>query len=71
MEMSTEEQDEKDEEVDIIVRQTSYSREIALEMLKKHGTIEEVIKDYLGVTKKTETSVSTNQGIFKSIRKFL
>ena len=68
MEMSTEEQDEQ---LDIIVRQTSYTREDALELLKKHGSVEEVIKDYLGVEKKVDTSVSTNQGIFKSIRKFL
>ncbi len=68
MEMSTEEQDEQ---IDIILRQTTYTREDALELLKKHGSIEEVIKDYLGIKKKTETSVSTNQGIFKSIRKFL
>jgi hypothetical protein len=66
--MSTEEQDEQ---IDIILRQTTYTREDALELLKKHGSIEEVIKDYLGIKKKTETSVSTNQGIFKSIRKFL
>ena len=68
MEMSTEEQDEQ---IDIILRQTTYTRDEALELLKKHGSIEEVIKDYLGIKKKTETSVSTNQGIFKSIRKFL
>jgi len=58
-------------EIDIIVRQTSYTREVALELLKKHGSVEEVIKEYLGVTKKVETCVSTNQGIFQSIRKFL
>ena len=68
MEMSTEEQDEQ---LDIIVRQTSYTREDALELLKKHGSVEEVIKVYLGVQKKVDTSVSTNQGIFKSIRNFL
>ncbi len=68
MEMSMEEQDEQ---VDVIVRQTSYTKEVALELLKKHGSVEEVIKDYLGVTKKVESAVSTNQGIFKSIRKFL
>jgi hypothetical protein len=60
-----------EEEINIIVRQTSYSREKSLELLKLHGTVEEVIKDYLGVTKKVEQSVSTNQGIFKSIRNFL
>lgn len=68
MEIFTEEQDEQ---LDIIVRQTSYTREDAIELLKKHGSVEEVIKDYLGVEKKVDTSVSTNQGIFKSIRKFL
>jgi len=57
--------------INIILRQTSYTREVAEDLLKKHGSVEEVIKDYLGVEKKVETSVSTNQGIFKSIRKFL
>ena len=70
MEMSTEEE-EKESLVNIILRQTSYTREVAVDLLKKHGSVEEVIKDYLGVQKKVETTVSTNQGIFKSIRKFL
>jgi hypothetical protein len=60
-----------EEEINIIVRQTSYSREKSLELLKLHGTVEDVIKDYLGITKKVEQPVSTNQGIFKSIRNFL
>jgi len=59
------------EEVDIIIRQTSYTREKSLELLKLHGTVENVIKEYLGITKKVEEPVSTNQGIFKSIRNFL
>ena len=59
------------EEVNIIIRQTSYTRERSLELLKLHGTVEEVIKEYLGITKKVEEPVSTNQGIFKSIRNFL
>ena len=59
------------EEVDIIIRQTSYTREKSLELLKLHGTVEEVIKEYLGITQKVEEPVSTNQGIFKSIRNFL
>jgi hypothetical protein len=70
MEMSTEEE-ERLANINIILRQTSYTREVAEDLLKKHGSVEEVIKDYLGVQKKVETSVSTNQGIFKSIRKFL
>ena len=69
MEMSTEEG--RLANINIILRQTSYTREVAEDLLKKHGSVEEVIKDYLGVEKKVETSVSTNQGIFKSIRKFL
>ena len=71
MEMSKEEEEEIKEEIAIIIRQTSYSKEEALELLKKHGSIEEVIKEYLGIKKKTEHAVSTNQGIFKSIRNFL
>ena len=62
---------ERNEEVNIILRQTCYTREKSLELLKIHGTVEEVIKDYLGITKKVEEQVSTNQGIFKSIRNFL
>jgi hypothetical protein len=71
MEMSSEEQEERSDEINIIVRQTSYTREVAEDLLKKHGSVEDVIKEYLGITKKVETPVSTNQGIFKSIRKFL
>jgi hypothetical protein len=63
--------DSYEEEINVIVRQTSYTREKSLELLKLHGTVEEVIKDYLGVTKKIEEPVSTNQGIFKSIRNFI
>ena len=59
------------EEVNMIIRQTSYTREKCLELLKIHGTVEDVIKEYLGITKKIEEPVSTNQGIFKSIRNFL
>jgi hypothetical protein len=64
-------QESYEEEINIIIRQTSYTREKSLELLKIHGTVEEVIKEYLGITKKVESSVSTNQGIFKSIRNFL
>jgi len=71
MEMSNEEQDEIEEEIVIILRQTSYTREVAIELLKKHGSVEEVIKEYLGIKKKEDIPVSTNQGIFKSIRNFL
>ena len=71
MEMSTEEQDEIEEEIVIILRQTSYTREVAIELLKKHGSVEEVIKEYLGIKKTEDRPVSTNQGIFKSIRNFL
>ena len=66
--MSTE---ELEESVVIILRQTNYTRETAIELLKKYGSIEEVIKDYLGIKKKVDIPVSTNQGIFKSIRNFL
>jgi len=72
MEMSTEEHDEiLDADINIIVRQTSYTKEVSEELLKKLGSVEEVIKHYLGVQKKVDSSVSTNQGIFKSIRNFL
>jgi len=69
--MDTTNEEPSMEEINIIIRQTSYSREKSIESLKLHGTVEEVIKDYLGVKKKIEEPISTNQGIFKSIRNFL
>ena len=52
-----------------LMRQTSYTLEECIELLKTK-TIEECIKDFLGIIEKKEESMSTNQKIFKSIRDF-
>ena len=57
--------------VGVVMRQTQYTREEAEESLKKNGTIEACIKEYLDVKEKPPEPVSVNQGIFKSIREFI
>jgi type II secretory pathway component PulF len=51
----------------ILMRQTSYTLEECIEMLKTK-TLEESIKDFLGIVEKKEETGSTNQKIFRSIR---
>jgi hypothetical protein len=60
-----------DPSIDILLRQTNYSREQAQESLLRNKTVEKSIQEYLGVTKKPEPIVTVNQGIFKSIRQFI
>jgi type II secretory pathway component PulF len=60
---------EKDKDAKILMRQTSYTLEECLEILKTK-TIEDAIKDFLGIIEKKDESGSTNQKIFKSIRDF-
>ncbi len=59
-----------EKKVKIIVGQTDYSNETALEKLKEFNFDElKVIKAYLGITeKKPENIKSINQEIFKQIR---
>ncbi len=57
--------------IETIMRQTNYTREQAIESLEKNKTIEKCIKEYLGVPEKKDVAVSTNQGIFKSLRNFI
>ena len=58
------------EKVDIIISQTNYTREIAIEMLSKHNDDHiKVIKEYLGVAEKPIKMSSVNQEIYKLIRK--
>lgn len=62
---------EIDSKVQIILRQTDYTQEIALEKLREHNYDHlKVIRAYLGVTeKKAPTQVkSTNQEIYKQLR---
>ena len=72
--MSLVETDKIQEKVALVMRQTDYNEEVALEKLKLHDFNEIlVIKEYLGVPiKKAATPVkSVNQEIFRQIRKSL
>jgi len=59
-----------DNEVSIVMRQTNYTRDEAIESLKRNKSVEASIAEYLGVTKKVTPVYTTNQGIFKTIRDF-
>jgi len=58
-----------EEDAKILMRQTSYTIEECIELLKTK-TIEECIKDFLGIVEKKDESGTTNQKIFKTIRDF-
>jgi hypothetical protein len=61
-----------DELVEILMRQTTYTKEESLNLLTEHkGDIEKCISIYLGIKPKIENEISTNQKIFKSIREFI
>ena len=64
---------EENQIIDIVLRQTDYTREIAYEKLKKeNGDYIKVIKEYMGVKEKPElVCKSTNQKIFNEIRNFM
>lgn len=69
--MSIIETDQIDEKVQKIMRQTDYSKEIAIEKLKEYGFDEiATIKAYLGVPEKKSTTQmkSVNQEIYKQLR---
>lgn len=56
------------ESIDILMRQTNYTKEECTEMLKKNS-LEECIKIYLDIQEKPkEENISVNQKIFKVIR---
>jgi len=59
------------QEIDIVLRQTNYTKEVAIQKLKEHNnnTIN-VIKEYMGVkpTEKKTPLKSFNQEIYKQIR---
>jgi hypothetical protein len=58
------------EEIAIIMRQTTYTKEEAENLFKELGSVDKCIEQYLGIKPKGEPSISTNQKIFKSIRDF-
>jgi hypothetical protein len=59
------------ENIDIVLRQTNYTKEVAIQKLKEHNnnTIN-VIKEYMGVkpTEKKAPIKSLNQEIYRQIR---
>ena len=55
--------------VNVLMRQTTYTKEECIELLKTK-TLEECISIYLQIEKKEEPKKSTNQNIFKTIRDF-
>lgn len=61
--------------VEMIIRQTDYTKEEAIEKLKKHNNnYLQVLKEYMNdekVTEKKEESKSLNQNIYSNIRNFL
>ena len=63
------EKESDNESISLIMRQTNYTRELCIEKLKSM-TIEDIIKEYLGIIKKDIASGTNNQNIFKAIRDF-
>jgi hypothetical protein len=57
-------------DIDVIMRQTNYTKEEANTLLSQLGSVEKCIHHYLGIQPKEEPNLSTNQKIFKSIRDF-
>jgi hypothetical protein len=58
-----------DKTVSILMRQTTYTKEECIELLKEN-TLEECLSKYLKIEKKEEPIKTTNQNIFKTIRDF-
>jgi len=65
-------QNEKNNEnIDIVLRQTNYTKEIAIQKLEAHNNSAiDVIKDYMGIkpTEKKAPIKSLNQEIYRQIR---
>ena len=57
-------------DIDILMRQTTYTREESIKILNDLGSVEKCIQHYIGIEPKKEPDLSTNQKIFKSIRDF-
>lgn len=62
--------DISENEIEIIMRQTTYTKEEAEKLFIELETVEKCIHYYLGIKPKEEPTLSTNQKIFKSIRDF-
>lgn len=64
---------EKNKIINIVIRQTSYTRDEATKKLYEYkGDYEKVIKEYLGIENtKDETITTVNQSIFKEMRNFM
>jgi hypothetical protein len=62
--------EDNENNIEMIMRQTTYTREETIHLLNELGTVEKCIKHYLGIKPKEEPNLSTNQKIFKSIRDF-
>ena len=58
------------DEINIIMRQTTYTKEEAEALFNELGSVEKCIAHYLGIQPKKEPTISANQKIFKSIRDF-
>jgi len=58
-------------DITCLMRQTNYTEEEATQALERNKTLEDAIKEYLGVVKKESPVISVNQAIFKSIREFI
>ena len=58
------------DQIAIIMRQTTYTKEEAETLFKELGSVDKCIEQYLGIKPKGEPNISTNQKIFKSIRDF-
>jgi len=66
------ENDNTNEKIQKIMRQTNYSEEIIKEKLKEYNFDEvSVIKNYLGIVEKKTNIKSVNQEIYKQMRQKL
>jgi len=62
---------ENNENIDIVLRQTNYTKEVAIQKLEEHNNNAiNVIKEYMGVkpTEKKAPVKSVNQEIYRQIR---
>jgi hypothetical protein len=62
---------EDNENIDIVLRQTNYTKEVAIQKLEEHNNNAiNVIKEYMGVkpTEKKAPVKSVNQEIYRQIR---
>jgi hypothetical protein len=59
----------EDNDAKILMRQTTYNMAESIEILKTK-TLEDAVKDFLGIVEKKDEGGSTNQKIFKTIREY-